>query len=341
MIGQPFNDHSCLGPASQLAQALCDERDPVLVELAQRYPTIDDLITYYRSLPQRDDLGDPYDGPRFKACNPSQRLVVGSNEPNCFERSVGWIAAAELIDPRPHRQLATVNTPIGMHTLPLQDGEPVILNPDPELTRERLKFGLTISAPGPVSVEPRNAIDWTIDLAGQRVGAVRNGPSAYPIGRRAIHRLINEGLVPSPREVESMGVLFAVAEYAADRYGARAMGIVRTAARAISDVLDVVLAHHHQRNAHLDIGGLKFNTPGWLDQTADALGHFGLDVGGAVARSKLDAYDIAGLIGLPGGTAGLLGLLESELNKQGRTLGTVAHPPQLTTFSKFAAPTTG
>ena len=37
----------------------------------------------------------------------------------------------------------------------------------------------------------------------------------------------------------------------------------------------------------------------------------------------------------------LIGLLESELNKQGRTLGTVAHPPALATFAKFAAPTTG
>lgn len=340
MIGHPFNDADCLGPASRLAQSLVDERDPVLVELAQRYPTIDDLITYYRSLPQRDDLGDPYDGPRLKACNPSQRLVVGSSEPNCFERSVGWIAAAELIDPRPHRQLATVDTPIGMHTLPLEDGEPVILNPDPELTRERLKFGLAISAPGPVSVEPRNAIGWTVDLAGQRVGALRNGPSAYPIGRRAIHRLINEGEIPSAQEIDSMGVLFAVAEYAADRYGSRAMGIVRTAARAISDVLDVVLSHRHQRNAHIDIGGLKFDTPSWLDQTGSALGQFGLDVGGAVARHKLDALDLAGLIGLPGGTGALVGLLESELNKQGRTLGSVAHPPALATFSKFSAPRT-
>jgi hypothetical protein len=337
-IGQPFNDHPCLGPASRLAQALVDEQDPILVETVQRYPTLDELTNYYRSLPQRDDLGDPADGPRLYACNPSQRIDMDSRRPNCFERSLGWIAGAEMIDPTPYRQLATVDTPLGMHTLPLEDGEAVILNPDPELTRERIKFGLAIGAPGPVSVEPRNALGWTVDLAGQRIGALRNGPSAFPVGRQAIHRLIDGGLIPSPREVESMGVLFAVAEFAASRFGGRAVGIVRTAARAISDVLDVVLAQ--RRNAHLNIGGLKFDTPTWLDSTGSALGQFGLDVGGAVARHKLEALDVAGMIGLSGGTAGLIGLLEYELGKQGRTLGTVAHPPQMATFSKFAAPRT-
>lgn len=55
-----------------------------------------------------------------------------------------------------------------------------------------------------------------------------------------------------------MGFLFALAERAAGRYRARAIGIVRTVARALADVLDAVLA---RRNAHINLDGLKFDTP--------------------------------------------------------------------------------
>jgi len=37
-----------------------------------------------------------------------------------------------------------------------------------------------------------------------------------------------------------MGLLFALAERAAQRYCTRAIGIVRTAARALADVLDAI-----------------------------------------------------------------------------------------------------
>jgi hypothetical protein len=134
-----------------------------------------------------------------------------------------------------------------------------------------------------------------------------------------------------------MGFLFALAERAARRYGTRAIGIVRTAARALADVLDGVLA---RRNAHIDIGGLKFDTPQWLDDTAGALGNVGVGVGSAYLRSKLAVLDLPKLIGLPGGSEALIGLLESELQGKGRTLGDFAHPPELATFAKFAAPRT-
>src|SRR5690242_14953553 len=171
-----------------------------------------------------------------------------------------------------------------------------------------------------------------VDMAAQNAGELRNGPSALYVGKNAIRRLLDESAVPAPREIDAMGLLFALAERAARRYGTRAIGIVRTAARALADVLDAVLA---RRNAHIDIGGLKFDTPQWLDDTAGALGNVGLGVGSVLLRSKLDALDIPGLVGLPGGTAGLLGLLENELQQKGRTLGDIAHPPQLATFAKF------
>jgi hypothetical protein len=335
MIGLPFNDLQCLGAITQILATMVDENDPVLLELAAQHPTTRELVDYIRSLPQRDDLGDPADGPRVHACSPPQRVRIGADDPNCVERGALLVAVEEINRPEHTYQLATVDTPIGLHTFPLVDGKPIVL--DPRVTRECLECGLALSTPGPVAIEPRNAVSWMIDMAAQDAAQLRNGPSTMYLGKNAIRRLLDDGAVPAPREIDAMGLLFAVAERAAGRYGTRAIGIVRTAARALADVLDAVLA---RRNAHIDIGGLKFDTPQWLDDTAGALENVGLGVGSALVRSKLDVLDLPGLIGLPGGTGALLGLLESELQQKGRTLGDFAHPPQLATFAKFATPRT-
>ncbi|HEU4729265.1 MAG TPA: hypothetical protein VFT22_15295 [Kofleriaceae bacterium] len=335
MIGQPFNDHECLGAISEILSTMVEQQDPVLLELAAQYPTTRALIDYIRSLPQRDDLGDPADGPRLAACSPPQRIRLGAPDPNCVERAALFLAVDEINDPDRLRQLATVDTPVGLHTFPIVDGKPVVL--DPRVTHEGLELGMAIHAPGPVAVEPRNAIAWTVDLARQDAGQLRNGPSALYVGKHAIRRLIDDGDAPAPREIDAIGLLFALAERAARRYGTRALSIVRTAARAVADVLDAILA---RRNAHIDIGGFRFDTPRWLDETAGALGDVGLDVGSAVLRSKLEGLDLPGLVGLPGGTSALVGLLESRLQERGRTLGQFAHPPELATFAKFAAPRT-
>jgi hypothetical protein len=335
MIGLPYNDYECLGAISQILATMVDERDPVLVELATQYPTRQALIDYIRSLPQRDDLGDPDDGPRVEDCSPPQRVRIGAADPNCVERDCLLAAIEEINRPQHTYQLATVDTPIGLHTFPLVDGKPIVL--DPRVSTECLECGLAISTPGPVAVQPRNAIAWTIDMASQDVAGLRNGPSTLHVGKDAMRRLIDGGAVPAPREIDAMGFLFALAERAAQRYGTRAIAIVRTAARAVAEVLDTVL-ERRERNAQINFGGLRFQTPQWLDDTAGALGQVGLGVGSAVLRSKLNALDLPSIIGLPGGTSAILGLLESELQERGRTLGDFANPPQLATFAKFAGP---
>ena len=335
MIGLPYNDHQCLGTISQILATMVDEGDPVLLELAAQHPTTRGLIDYIRALPQRDDLGDLADGPRVHACSPPQRVRIGADDPNCVERGALLVAVEEINRPQHTYQLATVDTPVGLHTFPLIDGKPIVL--DPRVTSECLECGLAISKPGPVAVEPRNAIAWMVDMAAQDAGQLRNGPSSLYLGKNAIRRLLDDGAVPAPREIDAMGLLFALAERAARRYGTRAIGIVRTAARALADLLDTVL---ERRNAHIDIGGLKFDTPQWLDDTAGAVENVGLGVGSAYLRSKLAVLDLPKLIGLPGGTDAIIGLLENELGQKGRTLGDFAHPPQLATFAKFAAPRT-
>jgi hypothetical protein len=327
--------------------------DAALRELASKYRTIPEVIAYIRSLPQRDDSGNPEDGPRLYQCDPDQRLRAGTTllgtpddpagrpNPNCFERALLFVQLCELIAPENTYQLATVQTKAGLHTFPLVNGKAIVL--DPDVTQECLDCGLALSSKGPVGIEPRNAIAWVVNMAGEAMDTsghqlLRNGPSQLYLGKNALRRLVDDGDVPQPREIDALGFLFALAERAAHRYGARAVGIVSTVTRAISDILDTVI---DRRNAHLNIGGLRFDTPSWLDDTAGALGHVGVDVGSAVLRRKLDAWDLAGLVGLPGGTAGILGLLESELQHKGRTLGSLARPPELATFRKFAAPRPG
>ena len=336
MLAEPFNDTQCLGPITDYMVQLIEERDPMLLELAARHETVESAIQEIRSRPQRDDLGHPHDGPRVQACAPSARLRINPSDPNCVERSVLFGLVAHLIDPSLAIQLATLDTPVGMHTFPVVDGKPVVL--DPRVTTECLECGMALTQPGPIALDPRKALAWTVDMASQQAGALRNGPSALPVGRQALWDLVERGHPPTPRQVEAMGILLALAEYTAARYGRRYLEVVSVAVRAVGSVLDVVLA---RRNAHLDIAGLQFSTPKWADDIGSAIGNVGLDLGGAVARKKLDALDLAGLLGLDGGTAAVIGLLESELGKQGRTLGTVAHPPAMASFARYAQSRTG
>lgn len=84
MIASPHNDHECLTPATEQVIAELQARNPALVELAERFDDTDALAAWFRMLPQRDDDGDPADGPRVAACRPPQRLNFDNPRPNCF-----------------------------------------------------------------------------------------------------------------------------------------------------------------------------------------------------------------------------------------------------------------
>lgn len=84
MIALPLNDRDCLGALTEDIARRVRERDPALVEIAAPHATTEELAVWIRSLPQRDDEGDPNDGPKLEACDPPQRLDLGSKVPNCF-----------------------------------------------------------------------------------------------------------------------------------------------------------------------------------------------------------------------------------------------------------------
>jgi len=323
VISLPFNDLACLGSITELVADLVKNGDPVIAEIAAKHPTTESLAAWIRTLPQRDDDGDPKDGPKAESCDPPQRLRIPAPDPNCVERSALYLAVAELIDPAPSRQLATLDTPIGLHTFPIENGAPIIL--DPRVPRNCLDCGVAMTAPGPVVVDARDAIEWSARLAEDGAGAMdlRNGASRVRRARNAVMRLVDEGIAPAPGEVDAMGWMFAIAEQAARRYGMRALAMVRTTAHAIGEVLDEVLARS-QRNFALEFGDLRFEAPRWVSQLATVAGRVGLDVGAVALRSKLEELGIGG---------DMVGLVEEELNREGLTLGVLAHPPKLPTFA--------
>jgi hypothetical protein len=137
MIGWPLNDRACLDQMTmRAAHAL---RRPDIGEAAGRFASTGALASWIRGLPQRDDEGAPADGPKV-ACDVPQRARVNAPDPNCVERALLYVAVAERINARPLRQLATIDTPVGRHTLVVENGEPVLL--DPRQTRNALDAGL-------------------------------------------------------------------------------------------------------------------------------------------------------------------------------------------------------
>ncbi len=84
MIAAPLNDHACLGPTTDPIVAEVAAENPTIADLAARFTNADDLAAWFRTLPQRDDDGDPADGPKVAACRPPQRLQFDNSAPNCF-----------------------------------------------------------------------------------------------------------------------------------------------------------------------------------------------------------------------------------------------------------------
>jgi hypothetical protein len=315
VIGLPFNDFQCLGSITEVIAELVANEDPVLVELAETHGTTAKLAKWIRSLPQRDDEGKRGDGPKVDACEPPQRLRIPAPDPNCVERAALFIGVAELIDPEPVRQLATLETPIGLHTFPVENGAPIVL--DPRVPRNCAQIGLELAKPGPIAVAPRDAIEWTAQLAEAGAASHRNGPSRVRKARNAMMRLVDQGAAPADAETtDSIAWLLAMAEQVAKRYGSRALAIVRTTAQAIAGLADEALARA-QRNLALEIGGMRLEPPPWLSGLGRVAANVGLDVGAAALQTQLGKLGIGD---------DMIGLVEEELNKEGFSLGPLANP---------------
>ena len=365
MIGVPFedNDLTCLGGITEFIVRVVNERPSWLVELAARCRTTEELAAWIRLLPQRDDEGLPDDGPKVIVCEPWQRLRLPAPDPNCVERAALYVAAAELIDPWPVRRLATLDFDWGRHTFPIEEGEPIVL--DPRVTEEELRQGVphrkrrithgpvlptapTAPIPGmpqppaaepptvpeasglafaqvaPVAIDIGDAIAYTAQLAQEGAQQVRNGPGRALLARNAIQNLVKTGTPPADRDtINAMGWFLATADKVAQGYGTRALTIARTTAYAIADLLDDILSGQ----AGVQRGAprnLSFEFGGTKYEVPSWLA----DVGGVAGKIglSLGAAYVAPKLAALGITGQMVDLVEQELNAEGLTLGPIAKP---------------
>ena len=315
MLGDPINDTACLSKVTE-AIASATERDDVR-NLAERFHTTRDLAAWIRKLPQRNDMGELDDGPRI-TCDVPQRLRIPADDPNCVERSALYLAAGEIIDPTPLRQLATINTPMGRHTFPVENEVPVRL--DPQIPRNALDAGLfQLEDPDYIDLTPRETLQWISAIAAEPARKYRNGATRLGNARDAFVRVLRGERVPR-NAYEDVGFALAVAEQAAQLFGVKGMEIVRMGTMAINHAMRRRQAAD-TRNIRLNVGGITIRPDlGKLGSLARVGSRLGIRVGSALLRAKLESLGIG---------APIIGELERELKKEGLTLGELAEPPPM------------
>lgn len=325
MIGLPVNDHTCLGQITEVIADLVRQRDPVLEELASRYPSKRALVGWIRSLPQRDDDGEPGDGPKVDVCRPPQRLRIPAPDPNCVERAALYVAVAELLEPRTTRQLATIDTPAGRHTLPVERGEPVVL--DPSVSRNAARGALYRNAPAPVRMTPAEAVDWLCQLAEEPAAAHRGGLERVAAARAALRGCLDGAPIPD-RLREDVAFVLASAEREARAFGPNGVVVAMTTIEALGE-LDADLPRNGRRRG-VHIGGYRVR-PNWgaLGALERVGARMGARAGGAAVRAYLAARGVPLVI---------VDELEQELRREGMTLGALARPaPMPGTLAAVAA----
>jgi hypothetical protein len=337
MIAPPVNDEDCLEPISDVVQQVIESNDPAVLALVHQYPTTEAFAEYIRSLPQRDDLGHPDDGPKVRACRPPQRLRIPAPDPNCVERSALWLVGAEILDPRPVRQLVTIETPWGMHTMPAEQNRAVIL--DPQLPRNAVCGALFAAFPARFPMTITEGADWLTTIAVRRAH-VDGTLDRVHNGREAMHSILARYIV-SAQDLEDVSYTLQLAREEAPRWGARAPALVEEIIAALRsrvprrvgagepsrcpDLEPRGYAHQRTpmcgqrggeidapRNLSLRIGGMNLVPDKAL---LGALAKIGIRYGAAAAAPVVMAK-----LGIP---IAALGIIEGELNREGKSLGSV------------------
>ena len=318
MIDAPLNDRGCLDDITATIAELAEAGDPALAEVAAWFDDTRGLARWIRSLPQRDDLGAPSDGPRVPTCHPPQRLRIAPADPNCVERAALYLGAAELIDPRPVRALTTIDVPGGRHTLPVEDGAPVL---DPAVSRNAARAELwraarTRNGAAPVAMSPTQAVDWIALLAAEPAGCFAGGVDRVRAGHRAM-RAVLRGEAVDADQVADMAFVLGLAHHEAHHYGDTGRCIVGTTAIAIDRI-----EGETRRNAgpELHVGRYRVRPDRVvLGKLGRVGGRIGYRVGLAALRAKLATLGISPPV---------VDALERELNAEGLSLGPLAaHPP--------------
>lgn len=313
MFGQPINDTECLSKITEEVAEAAETED--VRNLARHFDSTKALAAWIRSLPQRNDSGDLADGPRV-ACDVSQRLRIPADDPNCVERAALYMAAGELIEPGATRQLATIETPIGRHTFPVENDRPIKL--DPRVPRNALEAGLfRMSEPDYIDLSPRETLEWISSIATEPANQHRNGQDRLRNARGAFLGALRGQPIPR-NAIGDVGFVLALASQAARMFGVRGTEIVRIGTLALSEAAK---RRAEQRNVKLQVGGVTLR-PNLrvLESIARTGANLGLRIGSAALQAKLAQLGVS----LP-----ILREVEAELNREGLTLGALAKPPPM------------
>ncbi len=321
MILPPLNDHACLGSITDVVRGLVTERDATLVALAATLATPTDAIRWMRALPQRDDTGQPDDGPKVDACAPPQRLRLPAPDPNCVERAALYLVLGEFLDPTAPRRLATIDTPVGRHTLPVERDRPVVL--DPRVTRNCAHAGVDAVAGTPLPTGLDASAAWVTQIAAEPLTQLPGGARRLRNGRAALATLADGAPMP-PTLADDAATVLALAAREATRWGDAGRAVVARVVRAVVDLADITTGgrhtDHETRNGiELRIGRYRLR-PAVAETLRAALrtvGKIGADVGPPMLQAKLATMGV---------TPPRLGIFEQELNREGLTLGPLARP---------------
>ncbi len=219
MIIPPLNDTHCLGLLHDHAHKDC--QIPAIVDLARVFASPEEVAAFLRTRPRRLDFGNVRDGPRVP-CRPTQRLRTLPNDPNCYESTRMYLSLAEVLDPATARTSMTIRVGPGYHTFPVENEQPVIL--DPIAPRNAMQAGLYHCAPNPTQLlaQPQ---PWLFGIA-------RRAPCA-PWHAARVENGIRAVQLHGHHNLTDLATLLAVAEAEARLWGPDGICAYR---RAVSDI---------------------------------------------------------------------------------------------------------
>jgi hypothetical protein len=236
-LRKPLNDKDCLGQLHGTVKEYM--QTPWVREFAAQFANVEELIEYIRGLEQRDDLGDPDDGPRL-ACEITQRARFAANDPNCFERTLLFLAVALLLEPERELTSASLILDEGWHTFPveLRNGYPYVVVLDPMSDPPRNTMVYTAwNARNLTPAAPRNVARWFSEVVRNALSEEGN-EALYEAAIGALRNGLSTGAAIDPEPLE---YVLRLGEREAELWGSagqRAMGQVQQSLRNLSLSLD-------------------------------------------------------------------------------------------------------
>lgn len=229
----PLNDAGCLGKMHENVRAFRDTR--TAQQLARQCETPEQVVMFIRTLDQRDDFGDPKDGPRL-SCDVSQRLRLPTLDPNCFERTAMYLALVSILDPERELTSATLMLDNGLHSFPVEivDGIPraVVLDPmTSDLANAMNATAYELRNASPMAQEYIGP--WFNELAWNACAA-RGAEDCY---ETAMEALRNSLLTGEPiTHGDELDCVLALAHTDADLYGAKGRAAFDRVSRSVRNL---------------------------------------------------------------------------------------------------------